>query len=462
MSKVPDVVNHLDATMGLVATTAEATCRKHFSEQLSFMESRLLNQLNNWCNVIGTYTEFNTWLSSLNSMMKNFEDFSVRDEVRLKIENIETCFFAFLNKIEMQTVELLNRHAAENKTIFSNSSALEALIEQFIILKDMSIHIPFYKIALNNLIIQLLSFVEKKPRSVYLIASISLRLQNDGRPTAKALLSETTVFAGYALEFRNSKTQKCTIEYVLREIQGTDVCETKLRELYDTFESEYWNYVDAYMCAQTGKQITIIAHILTDARGSTKKFNTKTPSKNPKYVEVCMKLMACVFAYWTLSHFQKMSILPDTDKNKLKNLLLKPHATQVVAIFRMLGMDKPTHLSGHLVQMLTGEGKSVILGVTSAVLALLGYEVYCACYSDYLSRRDFNAFLSIFEAFHVEEVVTYGTYIDLAFNYINRGGVITEIVKGALTGSSCTGYTKGHSLSLCGRILLLDEVDVFF
>jgi len=461
VSKVPGLVTHLDATIGLVATSAEEKCRKHMSEQLSFIETRLLNQMNNWCNVIGTYTEFNTWLSSLHSMLKTFEDSSVRDEVRLKIENVETCFFAFLNGLEMQTVELINRHAAENKTISSNSPALDALIEQFIVLKDMSIHISFYKRALNNLIDQIMSFVEKKPRSIYLIASFSLRLQNDGRPTAKALLSETKAFAGYALEFRNSKTQNCNIEYVLREIQGTDVCVKKLNELYDTFESEYWNYVDAYLCAQKGKKNTIIAHIRSDARGAVNKLNTKTPSKDPKYVEVCTKLMACLFAHWTLSHFQKLSILPDTE-NKVKNLLLKPHATQVVAIFRMLGMDRPTQLSGHLVQMLTGEGKSVILGVTAAVLALLGYEVYCACYSDYLSTRDSSAFSSIFEAFHIEALITYGTFTELAINYINRGGEITQIVKAAMTGSCYAGYMKALSSSSRERILLLDEVDVFF
>ena len=36
----------------------------------------------------------------------------------------------------------------------------------------------------------------------------------------------------------------------------------------------------------------------------------------------------------------------------------------------------------------TGEGKSLILGGLSCYLALCGYEVSCACYSNYLSKRD--------------------------------------------------------------------------
>jgi preprotein translocase subunit SecA len=40
----------------------------------------------------------------------------------------------------------------------------------------------------------------------------------------------------------------------------------------------------------------------------------------------------------------------------------------------------------------TGEGKSLILVVAAAVLALLEFEVRVACYSKFLSERDFNEF----------------------------------------------------------------------
>jgi preprotein translocase subunit SecA len=55
-----------------------------------------------------------------------------------------------------------------------------------------------------------------------------------------------------------------------------------------------------------------------------------------------------------------------------------------------------------LVQIGTGEGKSITLGVTSTILALLGFHVSCACYSSYLSERDFESFKYIFTAFGVE------------------------------------------------------------
>jgi hypothetical protein len=45
-------------------------------------------------------------------------------------------------------------------------------------------------------------------------------------------------------------------------------------------------------------------------------------------------------------------------------------------------------LANRLAQVSTGEGKSIILAGLSAYLALIGFNVRCACYSSYLSNRD--------------------------------------------------------------------------
>ncbi len=99
--------------------------------------------------------------------------------------------------------------------------------------------------------------------------------------------------------------------------------------------------------------------------------------------------------------------------------MMRPHAAQVLAVFRMLNM---THvyprvvvkgragavddvidfenagkghgitLANHVAQIRTGQGKSVTLAGLSSVLALVGYEAHCVCYSEYLSSRDLSAF----------------------------------------------------------------------
>ncbi len=106
---------------------------------------------------------------------------------------------------------------------------------------------------------------------------------------------------------------------------------------------------------------------------------------------------------------------------------MRPHAAQVLGIFRLLGMEHTypsvvpdgfrqwaaatsdwavdsainfanvatgefVTLANHVAQIRTGQGKSVTLAGLSTVLALCGFEVHCACYSDYLSSRDYNGF----------------------------------------------------------------------
>ena len=53
------------------------------------------------------------------------------------------------------------------------------------------------------------------------------------------------------------------------------------------------------------------------------------------------------------------------------------------------------NLDPHMVEVLTGQGKSVVLALTSIVLAFFGFRVDCACYSEYLSARDRNEFKNV-------------------------------------------------------------------
>jgi hypothetical protein len=66
-------------------------------------------------------------------------------------------------------------------------------------------------------------------------------------------------------------------------------------------------------------------------------------------------------------------------------------------------LDQQNNLSNNLVQIKTGEGKSIILGVIATVLALFGFEVSCACYSSELTKRDYKEFEYMFTAFGVKD-----------------------------------------------------------
>ncbi|CAF5099922.1 unnamed protein product, partial [Rotaria sp. Silwood1] len=104
------------------------------------------------------------------------------------------------------------------------------------------------------------------------------------------------------------------------------------------------------------------------------------------------ELAAHIFALWTLKNAEHYFEAEGSDNRD--NYLLQPHAAQVISIFRMLGIgDKNEELKNNLVQIGTGEGKSITLGSMACILALLGFDVRCACYSQYLSHRDYTAFV---------------------------------------------------------------------
>ena len=88
------------------------------------------------------------------------------------------------------------------------------------------------------------------------------------------------------------------------------------------------------------------------------------------------------------------------------------HATQIITIQTIFGFQYPKDADRYstLVQILTGEGKSLILGILSTIYALLGFNVDVVCYSNYLSKRDEKAFEFLFKALEVEDKIHYGTF----------------------------------------------------
>ncbi|CAF1623468.1 unnamed protein product [Rotaria sp. Silwood1] len=91
------------------------------------------------------------------------------------------------------------------------------------------------------------------------------------------------------------------------------------------------------------------------------------------------ELVAYIFALWRLKNVDHYFEAEDLDNRN--NYLLLPHATQVIAIFRIFGIgNKKEQLKNNLVEIGTSERKSITLGVTACILVLLGFDVCCACY----------------------------------------------------------------------------------
>ncbi|XP_062704674.1 uncharacterized protein LOC109622319 [Aedes albopictus] len=76
---------------------------------------------------------------------------------------------------------------------------------------------------------------------------------------------------------------------------------------------------------------------------------------------------------------------------------LKPHSIQILSILRLLSVDRgDIGVEKHLAQILTGQGKSLVLGLSAALLALFNHDIVVVCYSEYLATRDFNDFKDSF------------------------------------------------------------------
>jgi hypothetical protein len=125
------------------------------------------------------------------------------------------------------------------------------------------------------------------------------------------------------------------------------------------------------------------------------------------------KMVAYICAVWTLLG----SNLGYGGNNSAKSgaslipSLMQPHPSQILTIFRLLGIGSVSLLSGtdyntaqpnqknHFAQVGTGEGKSISLGIVATIFGLFGYSVNVVCYTERLSSRDLASFSSLFHAF---------------------------------------------------------------
>eukprot|EP01084_Bolivina_argentea_P291950 501831_1 len=111
------------------------------------------------------------------------------------------------------------------------------------------------------------------------------------------------------------------------------------------------------------------------------------------------------------------------------------------------------------------------MAVTSIVLALLDFDVYCACYSELLSRRDQDAFNDLFMQFNVQKHIQYHTFNKIFESMINDGGSIREITKNIVLSKhiddiddekKAIEQEQKRLLNTRQKILFIDEVDKFF
>eukprot|EP00971_Amphidinium_carterae_P340483 6478851-Amphidinium_carterae.1 len=130
----------------------------------------------------------------------------------------------------------------------------------------------------------------------------------------------------------------------------------------------------------------------------------------------------------------------ETD-GSLEQGIRTPHNIQVLAVLRFFGYgdalnSMSSHLQNQLVQVRTGEGKSLILGSAATLFALLGFSVRCVCYSAHLSSRDACAFARTFDDFRVTNKIKYSQITTYSEDSAAAKGDIRALTLQLLTNSS--------------------------
>ncbi|XP_001653604.2 uncharacterized protein LOC5571300 isoform X2 [Aedes aegypti] len=227
--------------------------------------------------------------------------------------------------------------------------------------------------------------------------------------------------------------------------------EELLRTSFDRYNDQFLKYmVDCNKLSTTDKIRTIVGDVRSKAKPL---LNTKWTAEFKQ--TTLPEVLAGLGAVWSIKISKDVA-------NSGKHL--KPHTIQILSILRLLSIDEGiTGVQKHLAQILTGQGKSVVLGLVAAMLALFDHDVVVVCYSRYLANRDYNDFEDLFKTFSVDSKIYYQTFDDVAWTEMHKlYAKATKYVSKSIGIPDETQTFRTFASKLNNTVLLIDEVDVFF
>ncbi len=335
------------------------------------------------------------------------------------------------------------------------------------------------------------------------IMSLAEKLRDEESGYGAKLVADQPVFAGMMTAERNRATKSQGINYVLAHLEVIDEKSGRARTLrsdetqwyanqYKEFLTKYDKIIKTYITPEMDflkfskvhlnalhvellSQVAKLA-IQRDLGGDIIWSN--------KIISAMPTLCAYLFAIWSLK--ESTSFFDATNTDTSEDYLKQPHPAQLVAIFQMLSQfgSSSQGLQSHFNEVLTGQGKSVVLAVTASLLVLLGFAVDVGCYSEYLSGRDASTFEWMFKLLKVDPYIKYGTFNQLSENMLNETGDLRDLMRAVVDspssevaaadpGPSNAGHGRGAGVSASTAakakpsnhhhdrqtIALVDEVD---
>ncbi|KAL4489801.1 hypothetical protein ABPG72_022441 [Tetrahymena utriculariae] len=407
------------------------------------------------------------------------DDISIQNKDYKQINNYFENIQCFKNNVydpQMiieQNIEKINKkieQKIDNIENCINIQNIDSVAQNIIKMKKHSENLHEFKNKIFNQLENFLKnkyFKEKETRTNKM-SQLAAHLQADQSGYGIAIIEESEVFKGVSLSIFNEITQKHGVDHVIENTRGDQISKEKLKSIFKKFEKEYQEIVQQKLIiiernAKAEKEI--IEELVTNIKQITNKKVSLNEGKiiwDQKIRQQLPSLIAHIFAIWTLLNTQYFKQVSDSENKQ--NYLFKPHAGQVISVFRLLGLGyEKENLYSNLVQLGTGEGKSIILAITSIIFTLFGIDVYCACYSEYLIQRDYSSSLKLFDTIGVTSNIKYGIFNKICEQIINEHGQIRDLtVKYISNGFSERSKDQSKDKEIKPTILLIDEVDVFF
>ncbi len=298
---------------------------------------------------------------------------------------------------------------------------------------------------------------------------------------ARAIIEDFSEFKTFDRQIFNKKAGCVNFQQALENLKCEDPCSSQpqtsnLSTAFESYNLEYEkevNYIIQLNKENAGEKLTAEMEqrlkTIDNLAKTLKNHRTSLGSKCKEFGQF-LGLICAQYSYI------------DSLKSQYgleKDVLLQPHDTQILGIMRLLGVDFDT-MDNHLIQINTGEGKSIALGFTAIVLAKLGYQVDVVCYSEYLSVRDFESFTNIFKRLDVLEQIQYSDFTKLSNRILSAGEDVPNIrdtfqtlirrtnvhqdtsLASRAVSQAASWVGLGAKKNKINKILLLDEVDVFF
>ena len=407
--------------------------------------------------------KFQTVTDFGNILEKNIPTKSEFDKFRISYENL-VCFennvkindLDFKSFIDTISTSINKKLELLNESALKVDCSIENLARNLENLKKIADNLPHLNEMINEKIDEILlnfSNLSKSERGLAL-AKLGTELEKSVDGVGLTIISEHRIFKGQTISLFNQDTQRHDIDYVLEKLDGTDVDKETIKDCYKKFNNTYESLVKEYinLVDKKNDKIKLLDGLIRKTKLILDKVKiNKTKEKSYEWGEnsrhKITELMSHIFALWTLMNNEYFEQMKDVEGINRESYLLTPHPGQIVSILRLLGIgycqykevthmfrknenirDYKNRLKNNLIQVGTGEGKSLILAVASCILVLLGAEVNCVCYSEYLSSRDYESFRPLFEALDITKNIHYGTFNKICENFLNDCGDIRSRV----------------------------------